>query len=774
MGYLMKKMRRDFWSFKVQFIAVIIMALVSVMVFMGLEGLWYAMEADAEEWMEKSNTADLWAYGIALDDDDLKDIKSIAGIKEIQGEYNITANLREPDDKGQLLIVASDKNNISQPTVQEGSKYSATGNGIWLYDAFAEKHDINVGDDIIINYEGNTLTLVVKGLVVGTEYMSYSGSSTTLLPDRYHYGYAYVSVDTMEELTNESLFYSHVKIVVGEDGDKSIEKIRADVENVLGTKYAGLLERGDFQGISVFVDAAKSFESLSILFSAVFILLSLLTINTTMKRLIDTQRIQIGTLKAIGYSNRAIRTHYALYGFLTSFLGTVIGYLITPFTVTNMLIEVEREYYTLPVWRNRNSWMSLVLIAIIVVGCTITTIMACESGIKGMPAEAMRDKGPKNRKAILLERVKWFWKPLSHEWKWILREMFKNKGRSLIGIVAVIGSISLLMAGLGVSDSLSVANHVLYGEQLNYGSKIVLSGSATNENRLKLLEDANEDAQWVQEATVEIRTSKQIINSGVQIFELGYFTHFENDDNEKVNLPEKGIAVSRLFAAENDLSKGDTVQIRLNGQLEYTMVSIGEILGVYAPQGIYISEESWKAMKQIFIPNVLLAKSGDLADKVKDLNYVQEATTMEEQLESADEVVDSVLFLVILLFMAAVVLSIAILYNLGLLNFAEKNREYATQRVLGYHSKDIHKQIFRENALQVAIGLIIGIPVGYKFLAMYVSTVSTSNFEYVAYISISNLLISCMIVVLCSYLTFFVVSRKVKKLDMIASLKSVE
>lgn len=775
MKYLCKKMFRDFWAFKVQFIAVLLMAMVSMLIYVGVEGLWFAMQNNGEQWMEDSNTADAWIYGSEIDKKDLEKIRNIKGISDVQGAVEINVSLREPQDNGKILVSAYEKNVISTIKLIDGIEYNAKEDGIWIYEFFAQEHDLSVGDKISIRYEGKDYTLVIKGLVQSSEYMYYSGSASTLLPDRYLYGYGYISLKTINNMRNTEN-YNQIKINFesNEYTDEEFENIRIDVEEALGVKYAGMADRTQFTGISVVVDAAKSFQSMSITFSAVFILLVLLTINTTIKRMVETQRTQIGTLKAIGYSNKAIRVHYGCYGLLISILGVLLGYFISPPVITKMFIDIELDFYYIPNWTGENSVVSVVLAVIIVICCSITALLACNKGVLGMPSEIMRNEAPAHRKRIFIEGITWFWNPLSYEWKWALRETFRNKGRTFIGIVAICGSFMLLIAGFGMRDSLSNANYVLYGEQFNYGSKIILSSSATLEEKVQLYEEMGRNGQWMQESKIELRNTDYHINSQIQIYDEGYFVHFANLEGKRISLPEDGVVVSNLFANEKELQAGDSIQIRVNGQENFVTVIISDVVDTYAPQGVFASAVYWSKLGQDFWPNIFLAASDNNMEDLSEYTYIDEVTTLGEQLESAEKVVGSMTPIVLMLLAAAVVLSIAILYNLGILNFAEKSREYATQQVLGYHAKDIRKVMCYENIVQLFWGLLIGIPVARIFLKYYVRSVSNSNFEYVPHISAVNICLSYIIIVGCSYLTIRIVSGKIQRLDMVEALKSVE
>jgi putative ABC transport system permease protein len=352
MKYLFTKMRRDLAKMWTQFFSVFLMALLGVLIYAGVEGLWYGMQTEMHRYFKQTNLASAWVYGKGINNDDVSKIKSVSGVTDCSPAMTVTVKAKtgiggNEEKQPDLKLTAAAQNDISKLVCVEGSGFSSTGSGIWLDNNFAKANSLHTGDKITIEYGQNQKELEIKGLVQNAEYIYYTGSSIDLMPNYQAHGYATINEDTAKNFFG-GIQDNEMRVKLTDTTNS--QQFQKDAESTLGEKYMGYADRESLTTVSNPIQKARQIQKVSILFSSVFILLALLSMQTAMTRLVDTQRIQIGTLKALGYRNRQIRLHYALYGLAVGLLGGTAGLLIAPVTITPILMNTQKAAYTLPNW----------------------------------------------------------------------------------------------------------------------------------------------------------------------------------------------------------------------------------------------------------------------------------------------------------------------------------------------------------------------------------------------------------------------------------------
>ncbi len=556
------------------------------------------------------------------------------------------------------------------------------------------------------------------------------------------------------------------------DGNANSEMIEQKSQDILGSRYVGFADRNNMTSAHAIVQKASQIKKLSLMFSLLFFLLALLTMQTTMARLVDTQRIQIGTMKALGIKDWQIRGHYALYGVTVGLLGGLLGIIIAPVTISPTLLRAQATQYSLPEWPVRLTLISYVMVGAVALCCMFATLLACRKGLTTMPAETMRGAAPKAGRQILLEKMPQLWKRISFGWKWTFRDIARNKVRSFMGIIGVLGCMMLLMAGFGMQYTCNTLPDAIYGQQYTYQTKILLTSMATKDNRDALYKTYG-NGQWVQETSVEYKDLPNETET-LTVAGNGNFIHLRNAESATQKMPDSGILVTQRAAKLLKLQKGSKISFRTAGEKNYTTATVSDIVVTPAPQGIYISESAWEKLNKTFTPTSLLTGSADANGRISGLSYVQEVTTLPNQHTSMLNNFQPLNFIFLLLKMAAILLDVVILYNLGILSFTERVREYATLKVLGFYQKEIRSLALRENLVTSITGWLIGIPAGLLFLNVYVTVLSTSSVSMIPHLNFLDFLLATAITVGCSVCVNLFLSHRVRKIDMVGALKSVE
>ena len=769
---LFKKMLRDIRNNSVQFASVFLMALLGIMIYAGIEGVWLGMDKNSAAFYDRSDAVTDWVFGSDLTEDHLKEMEDLDYVKQASLSMQIdcihVVGTGEDEETYHLQVNTFPDTKMNRPHLTDGEGFCTDGDQLcWLDDNYANEHDLSVGDTVTLRYMGTEREFRIEGTIISAEYTSYTGSKTTMNPDHEMYGYCYINEDGANAFLG-GIRYNVCKLIT-EDG---AEKLIHDLPDIMDEHYIISYDRSNYIGVQAFTSQITQLRSMSFMFSALFILLSLLSMQTTMKRLVETQRTQIGTLKALGFTGLQILFHFAFYGFFISAAGAGIGFVLGPNVITPLLITVQKDFYTLPEWSGENSNISLAVILITVLTCTLITILACHESIHLVPAEAMR-----NKQIIVKEQQSEHRESnLPFEWKWSLRYISRNKMRTAVGVIGVAGCLVMMMASIGLYDSLNFANHYLYGTQYQYQNKIVLNDNADQQ----LIDDIDKklqgDIQTASERIIQLKTAETVYPSTVTAIEKGYYVSFYRDirnQDEQIVLDKDAVLISSKLAEKLSVSKGQTVKMKLAGENRYQNAVITDVVYMPAPQGIVVSEECFRNMGYSYETNCIFTGASDM-DEIRDMDGVSEVTSLDEQYKSAETVLDSAMMIVILLIMAGIVLSIIILFNLGILNFTERMREYSTLKVLGFENTEIKGIIMKDTVLTSFLGILIGLPLGKWFLNLYVGTVSTTSFDYYPHIAWYYLAAVIAAALICAFGVNLIVVSKIKRVDMVEALKSVE
>lgn len=783
MKYLFVKMQRDLLKMWTQFFSVFMMAFLGVLIYVAMEGMWFGMGSQLETIYEEANLSNAWAYGYGIEQKDIDEIEKFKEVNEVAPAMTVSMKVRDKeqeldlsdneisDNSSEVKVIASDNNSLSGIRVNAGQRFHTQAEGIWLDKSYADARGYKVGDLINLEYEGLEYKTEILGLILHPEYIYYTGSVTAYTPQHSKFGYGVINEKTASKIFKD-VRYNELRLSTKEGFNS--ENLQTKIEDILEDKYIGYADQETLTGVSNPLDKVEQIKKMSIMFSLLFILLAMLTMQTTMTRLVANQRIQIGTFKAVGFGSGAILLHYALYALVVSLLGGLLGVILAPKLITPVLMSAIKSTFVLPSYEPQITWMSYGVAVAVAICCTITTVFACRKDLKGMPAETMRGAKTKAKGKILLERIGFLWEHISFGTKWSIRDIARNKVRTIMGIVGVFGCMMLIIAGLGMQNTLNYANEYVYETQYTYGSKIVLGDMTATEDKEKLESQVEGTKQWIMESTIELKNKEEKKSGYLTVLESGEFIHLENTDGVVVKMPREGAGISRKIAEQLNVSVGDTISFRLPREKDYTDITIVEVLKSPSPQGIFLSQKAFEKLGKEYTSTSLLSEQTNLSEDITTQSFVGEHATIAEQYNSANEVTRSVATIFILMIAGAILLGVVILYNLGILSYTERIREYATLKVLGFYQKEISVFALKENVMTSVIGWLIGIPVGLWFLRLYVSIVSIDSFDWVAKLSMPRFLVATVITVGCSIGVSFFLSLKVKKINMVEALKSVE
>lgn len=569
--------------------------------------------------------------------------------------------------------------------------------------------------------------------------------------------------------------------------DREEKKIK-DIKN--GKWY--ILDRNTNYGFVDYKNSANSIESISKIFPVFFFSLAALICLTTMTRMVDEQRINIGTMKALGYDTGSIMLKYILYSLLASVLGSVLGNLIGLTVFPSVIYNAYASMtYTLPKVTLVFSVRLIVLSTLIaILTTTLASVYSCYKELKEVPSMLMRPKAPTEGKRILLERISFIWNRLNFTQKVTFRNLFRYKKRFFMTVIGISGCSALLLTGFGIKDSISSIVDNQYGQiikynlTLNYG-KDVDKNSKTKEEKVIDSDDRINNCLNIKNKSYKVISNsvEKDVNIVVpeNINEINKFITLKNRvSNKKYTLNNKGVFITEKLAKLLKVKDGDSIVLKNEDNKEFK-VKVSGIVENYVGHYLYMSPKLYKNTfnENVKFNEVLInTKDGISQDKLgKDmmnLDNVNSATFNTNAKSSFSDMITNLNSVVILIIVSAGALAFIVLYNLTNVNISERIREIATIKVLGFYDNEVSSYVFRENIILTVIGTILGLILG-VFLHKFIMT--TAELEFVMFgrdIKPISFILSGMLTFIFATLVNLCMYFKLKKVKMVESLKSVD
>lgn len=553
-----------------------------------------------------------------------------------------------------------------------------------------------------------------------------------------------------------------------------------------------LLDRESFPGVGTIADDAEKIDAIAAVFPVFFVLVAALVCLTTMTRMIEEQRTQIGTMKALGYGKGAVMLKYLLYASLASIFGSVIGCLIGLKLFPMVIINCYKAMYQVPFILAPIRWAYLLGCAVVSILCTCgVTILTCYGVMNTVPAQLMRPKSPKNGKRILLERVHFIWDRLSFSRKVTCRNLFRYKSRVCMTMIGVAGCTALMLTGFGLRYAIGSMAERQYGGIFYYDSALSISDTVSAAQADDLVQqvegvDGVENAVGMLMKTVDTsaageKTYKAYLYVPSDPEQIGSVINLrDKDTGTPLSVPEEGCIITEKLAKLLSLKQGDSLLLQ-NPDGENVPVTVQGIAENYVQHYIYLTPETYETIYgEPVVPTTLLLQLSEGADESEiyrqllRCDNVQGLVGMEYYADAFRDLVSSLNMIVWVLIGAAAALAIIVMYNLININVSERIRELATIKVLGFYDKEVSDYICRENSAAAFAGMLIGLVAGIFLEEFVVSTAEVEVVMFIHDIPFSAFLMAALLTLFFIFLVNRIVHRNLRKINMVESLKSVE
>ncbi len=763
---LRRKMLRDIKANFAQFFSIMLLSLIAMWCYTGFQANVVGGNKARETFERDCAFADGWIYGAGFGDDQLRKIKDINGINKAQLRTEVLGKADEKFNTAEMYCYFQDCAQVTIPQTVAGADFDPDDpDGLWLFSRFAETWDIKVGDKFTVHVMGLDIEKEVKGLIVTPEY-EFACASTDTDSDFHNIGFAYLSAKVLPEemrISNEIIFTCDGKSLSYEDS----------IATALDNDYAYLADRNSIRGWYQLSDELSQHDSFSYIFSFVFVAIALLVIITTMKRMIAQQRTQIGTLNALGMKKSKILTHYLSYSFFLSVIGCALGIVLGIFTFGKLMVDMFSQFYTIPGWQPGFSYKSIIVAAVLVLICTSTSYLSCKQILKIHPSEALRPAAAKTAKPCIFEKLP-FWDKLSFNARYNLRDISRSKMRAFMGIFGTCMGMMIMELGLGAYDTVDYVRDWYFHDIQNYEYQVILSDSCSPEQAEELKNDTSGELVAMSAVSIAAKdhpTSDGIISCKLAVTESEGLYCVSDTELNTTPIPEGTVALTMKQAKKLGLSVGDMVYWKTASGSKWNESKIGLISRHPNITGITMLREDFEAAGETFRPVMLVSKEN--CDNAADRNYVSAVHSMKDLIAAFDKMMEIMNLLVYFMVIFSVLLIVIVLYNSGNLSFNEREKEFATLKVLGFRSSAIRRLLSTQNLWLSIVGVICGLPLGRVPLQAMMDS-NGDAIDWPCYIAPSTFLIAAIFVMAVSVLVSFLFSRRIKRIDMVEVLKGME
>lgn len=841
-----------------RFLSIFFIVAMGVAFFSGIRSSEPDMRITADSYFDGANLMDIKTVStLGITEEDLKSFGKIKGISKVVGGYSGDF-LQEVKDEKKALHVMSLTDGMNEPTVTSGRLPEKAGECLVDDESDFKVGDeihLSSGTEDAVTDSLTTDTLKVVGTGNSPCYVSFSRGSTTIgtgsisafalvTEDTFDldvYTEAYLQVKGAKKLTAYTSQYEdrvdeamdRVEKVAEERGkirrqdlvDEATEELQTAKDQLAAATGTGMSLDMDFSEMEAKIQEAeqeideipeaKSYvydrstlpeysgygenadrmRAIGRVFPVIFYLVAALISLTSMTRMVEEQRMAIGTMKALGYGKMTIAKKYIGYALLATVGGSIFGFLIGEKILPYIIIYAyEILYHHLPKILVPYNWYYAFMASGISIVCiTAATFFACYKELMAQPAVLMRPPSPKIGKRVLLERVGIVWNHLNFSWKSSVRNLMRYKKRFFMTIFGIGGCMALMLVGFGLKDSIFEITQLQYKEIQVYDGVAYLKDDVTEEEKESLHEDLKKDSDIAGYMDTRMKTvtlvkgkkERETVECVLKDQDkLMDYVHFrDRKTGETYKLDDSGVILTEKTAHLLDAQVGDTIEIK-DEDRGNIKVKISAICENYMGHYIYMTPSYYeKVHGEAPEYNSILYSTPDgysisdmkkVGEKIIDEDAVLSISYIFDIQEQLDDMLKSLNLVIVVLIISAGMLAFVVLYNLNTINITERQRELATLKVLGFYDPEVAAYVYRENMVLTLLGAVAGCILGKVLHLFIIETVEVDSVMFGRVINFSSFLYALAFTIAFSLCINGLMYFKLKKIDMVESLKSVE
>lgn len=757
---LWRKLFRTAWKYKAQFISMIIMVAIGVGVFVGFNMEWYSLRRDTAKFFDRTEFFDYRLVSEAgFSAEDAESVADIDGVNKVHRVLQVSADVKGESGKA-LSLWCEEGDDVGGFLTTGGDEYDGDREGFWLSDQYAKTNGYEIGDTLTVSYRGVEISAPIRGVGKSGEYMVCVSGDSQVMPDYSSFGFAFVSPKTIEA----ALGYVPYPMICFRS-DLAKEEVEEKAEDVLG-KTTLLLTKEETLAYSGAESEIEEGKTMGALLPAMFLLIGILTMITTMHRITANEKTQIGTLKALGFRNRRVLRHYTSYGFVIGLVGSALGVTLG-FLIAAVVISPDgmmSTYFDMPYWTLYVPWFCWLIIAVAIGFLTLVSFLSVRRMLQGTAADALRPYAPKKMKSMAIERTK-LWHKLSFATKWNLRDVWRHKARSLMTLFGILGCMILLVGGLGMRDTMVNFLDTIDNRIYHYETRVNLVETADNDETRRFAESIDGDML----ASSSVQYDGDAI--ALEIYDVRHDrVRFLDESGKDISLGNDGVYICKRLA-DKGVTAGDTIEFSPYGSDETYRVRVAGVIRSFVTENIVMTAEF--AEKEGIPYHINAIFTAEKPQDVPGASFISGMQSKQSVMDSYNSFMQIMNTMVVILVIAAVVLGIVVLYNLGVMSYVERTRELSTLKVVGFRNKRIGHILISQNIWLTVLGILIGLPAGVGVLNLLIATLA-GEYELQATLGVLTYSVSILLTFGVSLIVGVFVARKNKKIDMVEALKGAE
>lgn len=789
MRVLLNKLRRTIWNTRGQFLAVTAVVALGITVFISMTTSYYNLNRSKDQFYRENNFADYYFHVVKAPEQVTRQIESLPGVAAVTGRIQKDVPLFKEDNQRATARVTgytSPVEGVNRIKLTSGRLFEdyPQGGGVEVLtdSQFFRANGLSFNKTVDIVADGRKVPLTVVGTATGPEFTFAMKDAATLMPDPVSFGLFMMPLSQVQQVLNlpGQINQVIVKFSPGADEEKVAEQIEAILEpygNLSSYPRKNQLSHTVLQGELDGLKASSRFLPTIFLGIAAAIQMVMLS------RMIRSQRLQIGIMKALGYSSRQVMAHYTGYSLASSLAGALLGTLMGV-GLASVLLKAYADIFNLPLIDGGLNLEAVIYGFLLSLAVGAAAGVTASRGVVSInPAESMRPEPPKKSGRVFIEHLPFIWSNIDSTWKMSIRAAARNRGRFVLMLVGVTFAVALLVMSLCFNDSIDylIKKQFYHHQQYNYFVRFtspVKESELLNITRIEGVVAADP----VLEVPVKVHFKGKSRDDSLQGLPPDTdLMRLEDQNGRPLIIPEEGVLLSHRTADKLGIAAGDLVEVETmmgTGPSRRAELVVAGINKQMTAGGSFVSLKQANIVLQEsqIVSGVMMKVDPGMAEaleeKLSDMTGVSSISSRQKELDNFNKNMEAMVYSMAIMITFAVVLGFAIVYNSSVISFAERKRELASLRVLGFSNSEVSGLLLKESMLQSLLGVAAGLPFGRIMSQAYVNAVSTDLFTMQVVVYPMTYFLSALGGVFFIVVAHLLSSRGVKKLDLVDVLKN--